>query len=100
MAAVALTPVQQALADVNAAFQQLLSRVIVDAVEVGSPIITNYFTNIAANSSVSNIVAQQALLLAALPLALPNLEAQVAKDAATIGLNLMKQLNALLIPTS
>lgn len=97
MAVVALTPQQQALADVNAAFNTLMSKVLVDLVNVGSPIVMNFFTAIQTNPSVSNILAQQALFMAALPLALPNLEADVAKDAATIGLQLIGQLKALVI---
>lgn len=100
MTTAALTPAQQALADINQAFQALLGRVLVDAVEVGSPIVINYLTNVQQNPAVANIVAQQALLLAALPLALPNLEAQVAKDASTIGIQLLAQLKALVVPAS
>ena len=95
-----LTPAQQALADVNAAFNALLGKVLIDAVQVGSPIITNFLNSISANPSVQNIVAQQALLMMALPLALPNLEAAVAKDAAVIGLQLIAQLKALLAPAA
>ncbi len=68
----------------NALLQAILAAVKTDALKVALPIIQQFFSDVAANPSQSNIVAKLAKLQVDLMAALPDLQAAVAKDLATI----------------
>jgi hypothetical protein len=68
-----------------------------DALKIVLPIIQGGLTNIIANPSPANIVAQKGLILAQFMAALPNLEAAVAKDLAT---QIQADIAALALPAA
>jgi len=62
----------------------ILSAVKNDALKLALPIVSAFFTNIAANPDRLNILAQLAALQVNLLAALPNIEAALVKDIAAM----------------
>ena len=72
--------------------QQIIAAAKNDALKVGLPVVQAFLNDIIANPSQSNIVAQAAALEVNLLAALPNFEAALAKDLASI---IQTEVNAL-----
>jgi hypothetical protein len=77
------TPAPSVQSLVTSALNGLFASVVRDELGVLQPVGDSYLTSIISNPAPDNVVAQSLAFYAAVPAALPNMEAAAAKDAAT-----------------
>lgn len=76
------------ISPVQSIFTALGNELILDAVTNADSLLKSFFTNVAANPTTANVVAQSLLVAAQAPLTLPNLETVAIQQAAQAGLAL------------
>lgn len=80
------TPAPSSASDL---FHILLTNLGDDLFKDGAGLLTQFFTNIKANPTTQNVIAQGAILAASAPMQLPNLEQAAIGQVADTGLALM-----------
>lgn len=65
-------------------FATAFSRLKTDAIKVALPLVDSVTSNIIANSSIENVIAQRAVFMVQLAAAVPNLQSAVFADLASI----------------
>lgn len=81
----------------DALIKAIIAAVKDDAKKVALPIVQQYFSDLASNSTQANVVAKTGKLLVDLQAAIPDLESAVIKDLSNI---LLGEINTLLAPAS
>lgn len=73
-------------------FQKVGEQLLNDAGGNAKSLLTAFFTNVKANPTTQNVIAQGAILAATAPLQLPNLEQEALGQVADAGLALLDLL--------